>query len=85
MAEAAHHRITLEAEANALKLTPEYLRMVLYQALANNTKIYFGEKIPQMFLDWAPGDSHMFLPQQQTTAKSTTPKPATAQPKVASP
>jgi len=86
MAEAAHHRITLEAQANALKLTPEYLRMVLYQALANNTKIYFGEKIPQMFLDWAPGDSHMFLPQQQTTGSiSTTSKPATVQPKVASP
>lgn len=39
VAEAAHHRITLEAEANALRLTPEYLRMVLYQSLANNTKV----------------------------------------------
>jgi regulator of protease activity HflC (stomatin/prohibitin superfamily) len=65
MAEASNHRIILEAEANALMLTPEYLRMVLYQSLANNTKIYFGEKIPQMFLDWSPGDSHMFLPQHQ--------------------
>jgi len=73
VAEAAHHRITLEAEANALRLTPEYLRMVLYQSLANNTKIYFGEKIPQMFLDWAPGDSHMFLPQQQQQPPKTVP------------
>lgn len=38
-AEAAHYRIKLEAEANALKLTPEYLRMILYQSLANNTKV----------------------------------------------
>jgi hypothetical protein len=29
------------------------------------SQIYFGEKIPQMFLDWSPGDSHMFLPQHQ--------------------
>jgi hypothetical protein len=41
MAEASNHRITLEAEANALMLTPEYLRMVLYQSLANNTKVCF--------------------------------------------
>jgi len=60
-AEANHYRIKLEAEANSLKLTPEYLRMVLYQSLANNTKIYFGEKIPQIFLDWAPNDSRHLL------------------------
>ncbi len=26
-----------------------------------------------MFLDWAPGDSHMFLPQQQQQAPKTVP------------
>lgn len=30
----------------------EYLRYVLYTSLANNTKIYFGDKIPTIFTDW---------------------------------
>ncbi len=58
MADALYYQITREAEANAQKLTPEYLRLVLYQAIANNTKIYFGESIPQIFLDWSETDSN---------------------------
>lgn len=34
-----------------MKLTPEYLAIVKYQALSANTKIYFGPDIPSMFLD----------------------------------
>jgi hypothetical protein len=30
-------------------LTPEYLSLIKYEALAKNTKIYFGNSIPQMF------------------------------------
>jgi len=45
------YRITKIAEANKAMFTPEYLRFVLYKSLANNTTIYFGGKIPQMFLD----------------------------------
>jgi regulator of protease activity HflC (stomatin/prohibitin superfamily) len=67
IAEANYYRTKLEAEANALMLTPEYLRLVLYQSLSNNTKIYFGEKIPQIFLDWAPDRSELLLkPSEQT-------------------
>merc|ERR1711933_436046 len=40
-----------EAEANQLKLTPEFLALETAKALSNNTKIYFGEKIPNIFLD----------------------------------
>jgi hypothetical protein len=29
--------------------TPEFLRALLYKSLANNTKIYFGEKIPGIY------------------------------------
>lgn len=34
-----------------LKLTPEYLELMKYQAIAANSKIYFGQEIPNMFVD----------------------------------
>lgn len=34
-----------------LKLTPEYLELMKYQAIAANSKIYFGQDIPNMFVD----------------------------------
>lgn len=34
-----------EAEANRLKLTPEFLQLKFIQAIANNTKIFFGDKV----------------------------------------
>lgn len=39
------------AEANKVKLTPEYLQMIKYKAISANSKIYFGSEIPRMFLD----------------------------------
>ena len=39
-----------EATANKLKLTPEYLEMLRYQALTTNTKLYFGPDIPRLFM-----------------------------------
>lgn len=53
-------RITREAEANKAKLTPEYLQLAFMQAIANNTKLYFGEKVPNMLLDL-----HRILPAAQ--------------------
>lgn len=44
-------RVTREAEANQAKFTPEYLQIAFMQAIANNTKLYFGEKLPNMLLD----------------------------------
>ncbi|XP_026527132.1 erlin-2 isoform X1 [Notechis scutatus] len=41
------------AEANKLKLTPEYLQLMKYKAIASNSKIYFGKDIPNMFMDHA--------------------------------
>uniref|UniRef100_A0A8B9NWY5 ER lipid raft associated 2 n=1 Tax=Apteryx owenii TaxID=8824 RepID=A0A8B9NWY5_APTOW len=41
------------AEANKLKLTPEYLQLMKYKAIAANSKIYFGKDIPNMFMDHA--------------------------------
>jgi len=45
------YRATKEAEANKLRLTPELLTLEMVRALANNTKIYFGESIPKMISD----------------------------------
>ncbi|XP_060712503.1 erlin-2-B-like [Hemiscyllium ocellatum] len=39
------------AEANRLKLSPEYLQLLKYRAIASNSKIYFGKDIPKMFMD----------------------------------
>ncbi|XP_033096863.1 erlin-2-B-like isoform X2 [Anneissia japonica] len=45
------YRASREAEANKVKLTPEYLEMLRYQAIASTSKIYFGSDIPSMFVD----------------------------------
>jgi len=45
-------KITKEAEANQMKYTENFLKYILYTSLANNTKIYFGEKIPSIFIDF---------------------------------
>jgi len=44
--------VTKTAEANKHLYTPEYLKALLYRSLANNTKIYFGEKIPGIFMNF---------------------------------
>ena len=49
-ADAAYYKALKEAEANKLRFTPEYLKHALIQAISNNSKVYFGDKIPNMFL-----------------------------------
>uniref|UniRef100_A0A8C6NPB4 Erlin-1 n=1 Tax=Nothobranchius furzeri TaxID=105023 RepID=A0A8C6NPB4_NOTFU len=49
-ADAEYYTAAKSAEANQLKLTPEYLELMKYQAIAANSKIYFGQDIPNMFL-----------------------------------
>lgn len=39
------------AESNKLKLTPQYLELMKFQAISANNKIFFGTDIPSMFLD----------------------------------
>ena len=41
----------LEAEANKARLTQEFLRYSEIQALAANRKIYYGERIPSVFVN----------------------------------
>ncbi|KAL0386026.1 UNVERIFIED_CONTAM: Erlin-2-B [Sesamum radiatum] len=51
LADADYYRTMKEAEANKLKLTPQYLELRFIEAIANNSKIYFGNKVPNMVLD----------------------------------
>lgn len=39
-----------EVEANKLRLTPEYLELKFIEAIANNSKIYFGNKVTRTSL-----------------------------------
>ncbi|MED6283617.1 Erlin-1 [Characodon lateralis] len=50
-ADAEYYTAAKSAEANMLKLTPEYLELMKYQAIAANSKIYFGQDIPNMFVE----------------------------------
>ena len=50
-------RVTREAEANQQKLTPEFLQISFMKAISNNTKLYFGDKLPSMLLEL-----HQILP-----------------------
>ncbi|KNA24307.1 hypothetical protein SOVF_016670 [Spinacia oleracea] len=51
MADSYYYRLIKEAEANTMKLTPQYLELRFIEAIANDTKIYFGDKIPNMVFD----------------------------------
>jgi len=55
IADAQFYKTSKEAESNKLKLTPEYLEFVRIQAVSTNNKIFYGDKIPNMFI----GESFM--------------------------
>lgn len=38
-----------QAEANYLLLTPQFLELKKYEAISNNTKVFFGSDIPKLF------------------------------------
>ena len=46
LADAEYYRKEREAAANALLLTPAYLQLQTALAVANNSKIYYGDKLP---------------------------------------
>ncbi|CDW53098.1 Band 7 domain containing protein [Trichuris trichiura] len=50
-ADAEYYKMAKVAEANTLLLTPEYLELKRIEALTSNNKIYFGEKIPNIFFN----------------------------------
>jgi regulator of protease activity HflC (stomatin/prohibitin superfamily) len=49
--DAHYYSAMKEAEANSKLLTDNYLEYIRIQSLANNTKIYFGDSIPEMYVN----------------------------------
>jgi len=49
--DALFYKQVKEAEANQNLLTESYLEYMHILALSNNTKVYFGEKIPNLFMN----------------------------------
>lgn len=45
LADADFYKVMREAEANKLKLTPQFLELKFIEAIADNTKIFFGDKV----------------------------------------
>jgi regulator of protease activity HflC (stomatin/prohibitin superfamily) len=52
-ADADFYRVTREAEANKLLLTPELLQLESVRALSNNTKVFWGDSLPSIYADGA--------------------------------
>ncbi|XP_074856098.1 erlin-1-like isoform X3 [Carettochelys insculpta] len=50
-ADAEYYAAQKMADSNKLKLTPAYLQLKKYQAIAANSKLYFGNRIPSVFSD----------------------------------
>merc|ERR1712196_540442 len=50
-ADAQFYTAKKESEGNSLLLTDAYLEFMHIQSLANNTKVYFGDKMPSMFVE----------------------------------
>lgn len=50
-ADAHYYKISKMIEAEQKQLTPEYLKKLAIESFSNNTKIYFGQSIPQMIFE----------------------------------
>lgn len=48
--DAEFYQMKMQAEANTLLLSKEFLELKKYEALAHNTKIYYGQDIPRVFM-----------------------------------
>ncbi len=55
-ADAEHYASEQRARGNLLVFTPEFLEYKRIEALAGNTKVYFGDKIPPMFVQVGSSD-----------------------------
>jgi len=56
IADAEGYKLEKLAEVNNLLLSPKYLQLKMYESIAQNTKVYFGEKIPTYLGNLAHGD-----------------------------
>jgi erlin len=61
LADAAAYAMQKESEAMRGKLTPEFLKYTLFTSVANNSKLFFGTSIPQIFTPWQSSDIQRLL------------------------
>lgn len=57
-ADANHYSLMKSIEAEQTQLTQQYLQKLAIQSLSQNTKLYFGESIPQFINDNISGLPH---------------------------
>jgi glycerol-3-phosphate cytidylyltransferase-like family protein len=50
-ADAHYYKVSKMIEAEQKQLTPEFLKKLAIESVANNTKIYFGESIPKFLME----------------------------------
>jgi erlin len=50
-ADAHYYKISKMIEAEQKQLTPEFLKRLAIESIANNTKLYFGESIPKFIME----------------------------------
>ncbi len=75
--DSAYYSVTREAESMRERLTEPFLRYTLFTALANSTKIYFGEKIPTIFSDLISATALTRVPEAAAAAAAPTPQQGT--------
>lgn len=51
VADARLYAAQREAEANRALITPEFIQLESVRAIGNTTKVYFGDRLPSIFLD----------------------------------
>jgi len=62
LSDAEYYQTMRLAEANKNLYTEEFLRYTLYSSLSNNPKIFFGEKLPEIFKDLMPKNNTLPFP-----------------------
>jgi len=60
--DAEYYQIVRSAEANKQLYTEEFLRFSLYSSIEKNVKIFFGEKLPEIYIDMFPVNNTLSFP-----------------------
>jgi len=60
--DAEFYQIVRSSEANKQLYTEEFLRFTLYSSLEKNAKNFFGEKLPEIFVDMFPVNNTISFP-----------------------
>lgn len=81
-ADADYYAMQKEAEANKLRLTPEYLEMKRYESLSRMAKVYYGPSIPNFIIDLPQSLTSIAEAATDSNSKSTPDTQASANTKV---